>query len=505
MIIDTEFYGKGIAINTQNKMHEAFSQYLQNQLKKFEIQDAKQVLGWKMQKGELKWLGANHSPPLLQYNNSYESETEYIRNLNTLIDDCPALQFVMCSSAASTVLAYLRMKVNLPVDTFGISLKNTTSKGKTTALMLAASMYSSPNDETVFSDFYGTQNALLYELGKHHGVPLCYDETTINNGIGKSDFVYIVSKGSSKKCLDTKRKLKERDTWLCTTLFSSETDLIDYEKDNMGLLVRIINLEGVTYTKDSEHSDTIKTFAATNYSIIGKMLADWLLNANITEIEEMYSKVREELKGSESLCKCEITDRMTANHAVILITAEILNKMGLKCDIVGIKEISINAMNTATQYANRGKYLVQKIFGYISGNYHQLKDIEWNCNDILEAATVSIGETTFEKILKGIGWNNTQDALRHIAKTGCLIRQSKNRYKTRTTRDRVPYYSYYFDVAKVKEQFSGDFELEFSSLAQRHQWENYIEVINDSEAIINGYNCRISDQGRTFEGKIFFL
>ena len=127
----------------------------------------------------------------------------------------------------------------------------------------------------------------------------------------------------------------------------------------------------------------------------------------------------------------------------------------------------------------------------------------------MEADRVSIGEDTFERILKGVGWTDTQDALRHIDETGCLIRQSKGRYKTRTTRDMVPYYSYYFDMSKVKEQFDGEFELRFSSLVQRHEWDERtsfnIEYLDDSEALINGYNCKLNGQGRAFEGKLFLL
>ena len=507
--IDTTFYDKGIAINTQNKAHEAFSQYLQGLLHKFKVQDAKHLIGWNMKKGQLKWMGANHDPPLLKYHNSYGSEAAYIEQLGGLMSDCPPLQFVTCSAAASTLLAYLRLKLKIPVATFGISLKNTSSKGKSTALMLGASMYSSPSDDAVFSDFYGTPNALLYELGKHHGVPLCYDETTISSGISKSDFIYIVSQGSSKKCLDTQRKPKERDTWLCTTLFSSETDLIDYERDNLGLLVRIINLDGLIYTHSSEHSEQIKTFTASNYGIIGQMLSEWLLKADSTEVAQIYEDARAALKCADGICKCDLTDRMIANHAVILATGMILMKMGLALDIKEIKAISVTAMNTAARYADRGKYLIQRIFGYISAHYHQLKDIEWSCNDVLEADRASIGEETFGRILKGIGWADTQDALRHIDKTGCLIRQSKGRYKTRTTRDKVPYYSYYFDMAKVKEQFDGEFELRFSSLVQRHEWDQRtslnIEYLDDSEALINGYNCKLNGQGRAFEGKLFLL
>ena len=508
--IGTELFDVGIAIKTRNKADEAFSQYLQWVLSKFKTQDAKQVLGWKQTETQLMWMGTNHDPPLLQYKNTFGSVDAYMQKLNSLIACCFALQFVICGAVASALLAFLRILLKIPVNTFGISMKSPTSKGKTTAENVALSMFDLPTSATVFTDFYGTENALIYELGRHQGVPLCYDETTMRNGgISKEDFIYTASNGNSKKCLDTKRKPRERDSWLCTTLFSSETDLVDYEKCNKGMLVRIINLDGMTYTKSSEHSVELKTFAANNYGIVGELFAEYLLMADSDEIKKMYDDAKAELKVAEGLCKCDLTDRMIENHALILVTGRILRELGMEIDIDGIMGISITAMNLAARYTDRGKYLIQKIFGFISSNYYRLKDIEWDSDTGLEPIAVTIGENTFDTILKGIGWDEKQDALKEIDTTGCLIRQSEGRYKTRTTRDKVPYYSYRFDMNKVREQFDGEFQIDYSSIKQRQHWDkyadSYVNYVDDSEAVVNGYNCRISGQGRTFEGKLFFL
>lgn len=505
--ICTALYAKGIAVCCTNKANEAFSMYMQGLLKKFEVYDAKQILGWKIKNknNELVWMGTNHDPPLLKYGNTLSGEDEYIGKLNALINGSSPLQFVLCGAVASTLLGYLRLTQKLPVETFAISLVGTSSTGKTTALKLAASMYSSTDDEEVFSSFYGTENALIYAIGKHYGVPLCYDETTVSNSMNKSDFIYTVSNGGSKKCLDSQRHPRQRDMWLCSTLFSSEIDLIDYEKDNKGLLARIIPLENLTYTLDSEHSQKIKTFAASNYGIIGELLVDWLLKADADKINKIYNDARSELLKSETLCKCDLTDRMTENHALILATAELLNSLGLQLDIAGIREISINAMNHIAEYTNRGKFFIQQIFGYIASNSHRLKGIEWDSNTNLESTTVSIECGTFDNILNCIKCTDTKTALKEIAKTGCLIRQSEGRFKTRTTRDSVPYYSYRFDMSKVNEQFDGDFKLHYSSAKQRQQWDSYCSMIDDSEAVINGYNCRINGEEHTYEGKLFFL
>lgn len=499
--ICTAFYAKGIAVCCDDRMNEAFSKYLQGMLSKFEAQDAKQILGWQIKQDDLTWTGSS----LLKYHNTLETEAEYISRLNSLIEGSPPLHFVLSGAAASTLLGYLRLTQKLPVETFAISLVGASSTGKTTALKLAASMYSSTDDEEVFSSFYGTENALIYAIGKHYGVPLCYDETTVSNSMNKSDLIYMVSMGNSKKSLDSQRQPRQRDMWLCSTLFSSETDLIDYEKDNTGLLARIIPLENLTYTLDSEHSQKIKTFAASNYGIVGELLADWLLKADADKINKIYNEARSALLKSETLCKCDLTNRMTENHALILATAELLNSLGLQLDIAGIREISINAMNHIAEYTNRGKFFIQQIFGYITSNSHRLKGIEWDSNTNLEPTTVSIECGTFDHILNCIKCTDTKTALKEIAKTGCLIRQSEGRFKTRTTRDNVPYYSYRFDMSKVNEQFDGDFELHYSSTKQHQQWDSYCSMIDDSEAVINGYNCRINGEERTYEGKLFFL
>ncbi|MCR4645341.1 MAG: DUF927 domain-containing protein [Oscillospiraceae bacterium] len=507
--IEAELFDAGIAISTQNRAHEALSQYLQWMLSKFPVQDANPVLGWKMRQDGLVWMPAVHDPPLLQYRNSVGSDFAYMETLNELMRDCPPVQFVVCAAAASTLLGFLRMTKQLPVETFEVSLKGDTSKGKTTMLKLAASLFSSPADEEVYSDFFGTENALIDALGRHYGVTLCYDELTVSGGVNKTDFVYTVAMGNSKKALDSQRRQRKRARWLCVALFSSEIDLIDYENDNLGLLARIIPLEGLTYTRSSEHADQIKTFTANNYGIIAKLLSKLLLACDPDVIMQMYNAAKAELGAAQGLCTCSLTERMISNHASIIVTGKLLTEIGLELDLTGITAISVAAMNRIAEYANRGQYLIQRIFGYISSNYHRLEGIEWDTNGNLEPISVSIEVGTFDAILNGIKYKDAKAALSQIDKTGCLMRQSEGRYKTRTTRDNVPYYSYRFDMNKVKEQFTGDFELNYSSIKQRQHWDRYTDnsltVVDDSEAIVNGYNCKINGEGRTFEGKLFFL
>lgn len=354
--IDTSLFNKGIAVNTNNRAHMALSMHLQYILSKYEVSDAREVLGWKYLNDNLTWSGTNTKPPLLNYKLSLSSEKEYLDNLNFLISDCPALQFSICVAIASVLLAYLSMRLNIPVAPFGLSLVGISSTGKTTALRLAASMFSSPDDEAVFTGFYGTNNALVHMLGMHHGVPLCFDETTIDNNLSKANFVYTFSEGKSKLRLDQQSQLKERYTWLCTILLCSESLLVDITNtDKLGLSVRILNLENCVYTRDAQHADEIKTFAMENYGIVGNMISDYLLKENPEEVKQDYNNIRAMFNSLPFMNKSSLTDRLVLNFSVILHTALILDELGIKIDITAVQDICVGINNKITENAQPGK------------------------------------------------------------------------------------------------------------------------------------------------------
>ncbi|MDE5765343.1 MAG: DUF927 domain-containing protein [Ruminococcus sp.] len=289
--IDIALFNKGIAVSTENNANKVLSMHLQWLLEQFEEQNTRQILGWKLKDNRLIWSGINTQPPLLQYKLTENSEKIYIEKLNDFIKNIPELQFVICTATVSTLLAYLNITEKIPVSSFGVSLIGKSSTGKSTALVLAASLYSSPDDEAVFSGFYGTSNALMYMLGRHNGVPLCYDESTINNGINKGNFVYTFVEGKDKLRLNQDSTLKKRNSWLCTALFSAETPFVDIaENDNLGLGVRMLNLENYVYTKSSTHSDEIKTFSRLNYGIVGNLVSDYLLKSDSMEIKKDMRK-----------------------------------------------------------------------------------------------------------------------------------------------------------------------------------------------------------------------
>ncbi|WP_295219087.1 DUF927 domain-containing protein [Ruminococcus sp.] len=489
----------GIAVDRTSGAHEAFSMYLQAAAAELQVEDAMQVLGWHCN-NTLQWYGANHTPPALQAHLELSPE-DYLAELNRLIVSSPALQFVLCAAAASTLMAYLKITEKIPVDCFAVSLVGTSSTGKTTALKLAASLYSSPEDENVFTAFYGTANALNRMLGKHHGVPIAYDESTIRNSIRISDFIYAFTQGREKLRLDSNAQLKYRNSWECTALFSSETYLVNAEQDNLGIIARVITLDGLTYTKDSTHSEQIKTFAGKNYGYVGSALADYLLSADSAEILQKFQAMREELLNAFSET-CNLTNRLVMHYAMILTTSLLLHTLGIQMDMGVLKQMCVILHGDIVKESHPGKNLVIRIFNYICSNYKRIDGVNWTLDREKKPLKVEILESTFEEILSRIGDTDKKTAVRNLLNEGFLAAPEKNRIKAKISIDGVVSYGYRFQYQKVDEAFGSVNDEVYTY--KKQQSFGLMREMEEREAVY-GRGYKLTDQSGAVKGRLLLL
>ena len=102
------------------------------------------------------------------------------------------------------------------------------------------------------------------------------------------NFIYAFTQGQEKLRLDSNAQLKYRNSWACTALFSSENYLVNAERDNLGIIARVITLDGLTYTVGGTHSEQIKAFTGKNYGYIGSLLAEHLLASVRVLLDEGY-------------------------------------------------------------------------------------------------------------------------------------------------------------------------------------------------------------------------
>jgi len=509
--ISAALYRKGIAIETSDKAHEALSKHIQKILSGFEVGDAKIILGWSMRDNKPVWSENCEKQPLLQYAMKEETEEAYISQLNRLIQDSEYLQFTMTAASASVLMAFLSLTEKLPIDPFGVSLTGTSSTGKTTALKLAASLFSNPDDESVFSGFNATKNAMVSMLGRHFGVPMCYDESTIrNDGFSTQDFIYIFTQGKEKARLNSDSTLKARSQWLCTALFSSENYLVDMSKNsNLGLGARIITLDQCHFTNSSKHADEIKKFAGENYGILGNMMSQKLINKSSSETVGLYQRNKEIITERLNGRCCSLTDRVVSNYAFIVTAGQLLAEVGVNIDIEKIIGICASLHDTLCLEAEPGKNLVIQIFNYISCNFRKHSGIKWVLNNEKKILAVDILEADFEAILAKTVKTEKKTAVRHLLDEGFIVRSEKNRIKRKISVDGVVSYGYRFDIEKVEKAFGRITDEVYSNIKKHkefnQQFDMSIEVENDEEAIIHAGNYKIKTNKGAVEGRAFLL
>ena len=184
---------------------------------------------------------------------------------------------------------------------------------------------------------------------------------------------------------------------------------------------------------------------------IGEMLSDYLLSADQDNIFDQYQAVQKKLASLPGLQPSGLTDRLIQEFAVILLTADILCELGVKIAVEEMYEICLRINNQIAANADPARNVVTKLFALISSKYRQAQGIRWNTGRNGEIQTVAIVETLFENLLREAGISDIKRAITYLDRDGLLIRQSKNRVKSKLVIDGVACYSYQLDVQQVNE------------------------------------------------------
>lgn len=209
-------------------------------------------------------------------------------------------QLYLAASFASVLLKPLNM---LP---FIVNLWGSTGKGKTVAMMLAASVWANPSENKYITDSYSTQNAFEIRLDILNHLPLMMDDLSkvrdkLNDNF--TDLIYLLCSGKGKDRSNVDLGLNKVKTWQCTILSNMERPLAT---DTMkgGAINRILDFEmqeGYIFESGNAVVEVLKDnygFAGPRYVDLIKDLPEETLNNLRREFE---AKIKEEAKrqGSE--------------------------------------------------------------------------------------------------------------------------------------------------------------------------------------------------------------
>ncbi|MDO4626581.1 MAG: DUF927 domain-containing protein [Pasteurellaceae bacterium] len=250
-------------------------------------------------------IGSAEKPVIFLYKNKNTGENGYcvqgdIASWQQNIARYVAKNYSMMLAVATSFAAPLLKIIN--ADSFGVHLYDDSTKGKTTALNIANSIWGNP--EKLKRSWDNTPTAIMTFANAQNDGLLTLDE------LGQAQKITDVENAAYKLFNETGRGrgnkdggLQEIHKWKITALSTGEIDLEGFLSAKgidikAGQLVRLLNIPMIEadqlhgFDNNKAHADHINAECANNYGAVGRAWIEYLLE-NKDTVKNEYKRLNE--------------------------------------------------------------------------------------------------------------------------------------------------------------------------------------------------------------------
>lgn len=233
------------------------------------------------------------------------------------------LEFMLACGFSAVVNGYISKHVKQ--DTLIVHLAGESSTGKTTAAVTAIAPFGKPDTDGLIKTWNSTMNALLKEFADNHGVPLVLDESSSKEGESFTTVLYQLAEGKERSRLTKEAEKRQVATWNTTVIATGEHKLTEKSAKNNGLVVRVLEFEGVKWTESAEHSKQIKEAFSTHYGTVFEEYVRYILQHYTPK--EMYQKLEQAAKTVHENFKVidKFSERISMKYGLIFLAAQLFN------------------------------------------------------------------------------------------------------------------------------------------------------------------------------------
>ena len=274
------------------------------------------------------------------------------------------LEFMVCVGFSSVIVGYLSQFYD-EVDTLLIHLAGKSTKGKTTATLLAVSAMGLPSHKKkgLQKTWNGTSNATINMMSGNKGIPVVLDELSMSNAKSLTSELYVLTAGQEKSRLNDDMKQRMQGTWATTIISTGELSIFEKTNQNVGLTVRAFEFANIPWTTSAKHADAIRRVIQENYGHAGVAYIQFLFAQGLHIIDETWEKWQKIC--FEKLPECPFRTRIAKKYAIILAAGDLANQsLDLSLDLDGIltflvddekgkmmsRDIGAKALNYVTQH-----------------------------------------------------------------------------------------------------------------------------------------------------------
>ena len=207
---------------------------------------------------------------------------------------------------------------------FILNLWGDTGKGKTVAIMLAASIWANPGGNEYTTDPKSTVTALELRLDFLNNLPMLVDDMAQLKDKYSGDFselVYMLCSGKGKDRANATLGLNKSTTWRNVILTNGEHSLVT-ETMQGGAVNRIIDVgmdDGYLFDNGNQVVEIIKA----NYGFAGRMFIDAIEQLGIDRIKEIQREFLQQINARAEKLGIEKEEKQTLPMSILLTTDKI--------------------------------------------------------------------------------------------------------------------------------------------------------------------------------------
>lgn len=210
---------------------------------------------------------------------------------------------------------------------FVLNLWGDTGKGKTVAIMLAASIWANPGGNEYVTDPKSTITALELRLDFLNNLPMLIDDMAQLKDKFSGDFselVYMLCSGKGKDRANVNMGLNKSTTWRNVILTNGEHSLVT-ETMQGGAVNRIIDVgmdDGYLFENGNQVVETIKA----NYGFAGRMFIDAIEQIGIDRIKEIQRDFLDQINARAKELGIEKEEKQSLPMSILLTTDKIVTE-----------------------------------------------------------------------------------------------------------------------------------------------------------------------------------
>ena len=361
----------------------------------------------------------------------------YLDDLREHVVPYKNISLAFALGVSSSIVAKLNMHYK-DINTLLVHLFAESTKGKSTAAMLAISVWGNPNlsGGGLYNTWNSTENALSTSLAGNYGIAYALDELSMSKIEDTTSLIYNLVGGKDKARLTKDIELRAAATWTTSIISTGEVSLLSKAKNNTGLDIRVLELGGIVWTEDANHSDQVKALVNRNYGVFGADFVKRLIEFPADRLKEIFEEEREIFiqKVKEKNIQDDMLSRTSCKYAIVTLTIRLINSRykdrGIILDIEGIIELlvdtEINSINRRGIKRKAEDWLIQ----YIESNASKFKSGKetntnvdyWGTRKELPNGELEVAILTnkFEEIMRKGKFEDTKVVLEQLKKEGKL-------------------------------------------------------------------------------------